>query len=81
MTTLYNHPTIEGGFILETNQGNYEISNSVVKRTTMNGSGEPVQFDMMVMIALDNAKSASVDVLSTESIAILQALCEAEANS
>lgn len=71
---LYNHPSITGGFILETNQGNYEITNDFVKKTTINGSGDEQPFDILVLTALDNARTASVNVIGTDAINALISL-------
>lgn len=73
---LYLHPSISGAFILETNQGNYELTNSGVKKTTVNGQGDPQPWDISVQMVIDNARTASVNQLSTDAINALMALVD-----
>jgi hypothetical protein len=70
---IYAHQTIEGAFIMETDLGNFEVTNTYVKKTTLNGVGEPLAWDGLTHgIDFENAEVAMKDMLSSESIRALR---------
>lgn len=73
---LYLHPTLSGAYLIETSNGNYEVTNDYVKKTTLNGNAQDEQvWDIVIMSVVDNARTAMQDKLSSESITMLMNLC------
>jgi len=76
-TKLYTHPTLSGAYLIETNQGNYEVTNDYVKKTTLNGNPQDEQvWDIAIQTVVDNARTAMQGKLSAESITLLISLCD-----
>jgi hypothetical protein len=71
-TKLYAHPSDQNKMIIESDFGNLEVSNTEVRKTTLNGVGDPLPWDITISGMLDNAKTASFHRLSAEAIEMLQ---------
>jgi hypothetical protein len=71
-TKLMTHPSDPNKFIIESDFGNLEVSNTEVRKTTLNGVGDPLPWDITISGMLDNAKIASLHRISAEAIEMLQ---------
>lgn len=68
-TKLFTHPTIEGALILGTTQGNLEITDNYIARTTISTEGlTEVAFDTTVQGMVDNAKFNAKHILAENEI-------------
>ena len=57
---------------METDLGNFEVTNTYVKKTTLNGVGEPIPWDFQHAIICENAEVSMKGMLSSESIRALR---------
>lgn len=61
------------GYLITTNEGNFEVTNEHIKRTTRTGAGlTETSFDLNVQGIVDNAQNAAVDVLSVGEIQLFK---------
>ena len=70
---LFIHP--QGGYLLETQNGNFHVTNENIMVTfeTSEGMEESV-FDITLQSTFDNAKRVSANILNESEIALLELL-------
>lgn len=67
-TKLFNHPSVEDGYVLETSRGNYFVSISGVQPTALNGQGEEVFWDTSIQSVFDTALENTEKYMSSDFI-------------
>jgi hypothetical protein len=67
-TKLFDHPSITGGYILETSGGNYSVSVNGIQPTTANGTGAPVYWDIVVQSTFAQALQNTEKYMSADFI-------------
>jgi len=72
-TKLFKHSAVEGGFVMETLSGNYEILNECMIRSTISTSGlEDAAWDIELQAVVTNAKANSKNILSEAEIKMFE---------
>lgn len=74
---LFKHPKLWGSFIIETNNGCFEVTNEYVKNTLISTDDlEPLPWDMDIQTVMDNAQVSSQGILTTYEVSLLRLLVD-----
>jgi hypothetical protein len=75
--TLHKHPSIENGYVIQTDKGTFELTDHFVKHSLIDTDGlDKLPWDISIQAMLDNAYSNSDGILTPYEILLLSILAQ-----
>jgi hypothetical protein len=74
---LFEHPIIEGGYIIQTEKGTFVVTHDYVKHTVMDTDNlTPISWDLGIQVVISNAYENSEGLMTPYEIALLSLLVQ-----